>query len=26
VIADQAHSVQPGTSGWARLGTKEAGR
>jgi hypothetical protein len=25
VIADQAHSVQPGTAGWARLGT-EAGR
>ena len=26
VIADEAHSVQPGTSGWARLGTQEAGR
>ena len=26
VIADEAHSVQPGTSGWARLGEKEAGR
>jgi hypothetical protein len=26
VIADQAHSVQPGTAGWARLGTREAGR
>ena len=25
VIADEAHSAQPGTSGWARLGT-EAGR
>ena len=25
VTADEAHSVQPGTSGWARLGT-EAGR
>ena len=25
-IADEAHSVQPGTSGWARLGTQEAGR
>jgi hypothetical protein len=23
VIADEAHSVQPGTSGWARLGTEE---
>jgi hypothetical protein len=26
VIADEAHSVQPGTAGWARLGEKEAGR
>jgi hypothetical protein len=26
VIADEAHSAQPGTSAWARLGTKEAGR
>jgi hypothetical protein len=26
VIADEAHSAQPGTSGWARLGTREAGR
>jgi len=26
VIADEEHSAQPGTSGWARLGTKEAGR
>ena len=26
VIADQAHSAQPGTSGWARLGTEGAGR
>ncbi|MDX6395833.1 MAG: hypothetical protein QOJ73_6896 [Streptosporangiaceae bacterium] len=26
VRADEAHSVQPGTSGWARLGTQEAGR
>ena len=26
VIADEAHSVQPGTSGWARLGAQEAGR
>ena len=26
VIADEAHSVQPGTSAWARLGTREAGR
>ena len=26
VIADEAHSVQPGTAGWARLGAKEAGR
>jgi len=26
VIADEAHSAQPGTSGWARLGTGEAGR
>ena len=27
VIADEAHSAQPGTSGWARLGTtQEAGR
>ena len=26
VIADQAHSVQPGTAGWARLGTEGAGR
>ena len=25
VVADEAHSAQPGTSGWARLGT-EAGR
>ena len=26
VIADEVHSVQPGTAGWARLGTREAGR
>jgi transposase len=26
VRADEAHSVQPGTSGWARLGTQEAER
>jgi hypothetical protein len=26
VIADEAHSAQPGTAAWARLGTKEAGR
>ena len=26
VLANEAHSVQPGTSGWARLGTQEAGR
>jgi transposase len=26
VIADEAHSAQPGTSGWARLGSGEAGR
>ena len=26
VIADEAHSAQPGTSGWARLGGQEAGR
>jgi transposase len=26
VIAGEAHSVQPGTAGWARLGAKEAGR
>ena len=26
VIADEAHSAQPGTAGWARLGTREAGR
>ena len=26
VRVDEAHSVQPGTSGWARLGTREAGR
>ena len=26
VIAGQAHSAQPGTSGWARLGTEGAGR
>jgi hypothetical protein len=26
VRADEAHSAQPGTSGWARLGTGEAGR
>lgn len=26
VIAGEAHSAQPGTAGWARLGTKEAGR
>jgi hypothetical protein len=26
VIADEAHSAQPGTSGWASLGTGEAGR
>ena len=26
VIASEAHSVQPGTSGWARLGAQEAGR
>ena len=26
VIADEAHSAQPGTAGWARLGTGEAGR
>jgi predicted butyrate kinase (DUF1464 family) len=26
VIADEAHSAQPGTAGWARLGTEEAGR
>ena len=25
VIADEAHSAQPGTAGWGRLGT-EAGR
>ena len=24
VIADEAHSAQPGTSGWARLGTDGA--
>ena len=24
--ADEAHSVQPGTSGWARLGGQEAAR
>jgi transposase len=26
VIAGEAHSAQPGTAGWARLGTGEAGR
>lgn len=26
VTADEAHSAQPGTAGWARLGTQEAGR
>jgi transposase len=26
VIADEAHSAQPGTSGWARLGGQEAAR
>jgi hypothetical protein len=26
VIADEAHSAQPGTADWARLGTREAGR
>ena len=26
VIAGEAHSVQPGTAGWARLGEQEAGR
>ena len=26
VIADEAHSAQPGTAGWAQLGTREAGR
>jgi hypothetical protein len=26
VRADEAHSAQPGTSAWARLGAKEAGR
>jgi len=26
VIADEAHSAQPGTAGWARLGGQEAGR
>ncbi len=26
VIPGEAHSAQPGTAGWARLGTKEAGR
>jgi transposase len=26
VIADETHSAQPGTAGWARLGTGEAGR
>ena len=26
LIADETHSVQPGTAGWARLGEKEAGR
>ncbi|HEY1003114.1 MAG TPA: IS21 family transposase, partial [Streptosporangiaceae bacterium] len=26
VMADEAHSAQPGTAGWARLGTREAGR
>lgn len=26
VIADEAHSAQPGTSGWARLAAGEAGR
>jgi hypothetical protein len=26
VVADEAHSAQPGTSAWARLSAKEAGR
>jgi transposase len=26
VTADEGHSAQPGTGGWARLGTQEAGR
>jgi hypothetical protein len=26
VRADEAYSAQPGTSGWARLGTQEEGR
>jgi transposase len=26
VTADEGHSAQPGTAGWARLGTQEAGR
>jgi hypothetical protein len=26
VTADEAHSAQPGTAGWARLGTREAGQ
>ena len=26
VIAGEAHSAQPGTAGWVRLGTREAGR
>jgi Mu transposase, C-terminal domain len=26
VIADEAHSAQPGTASWARLGEREAGR
>jgi len=26
VRADEAHSAQPGTSGWALLGRQEAGR
>jgi transposase len=26
IIADEAHSAQPGTSAWARLGAREAGR
>jgi transposase len=26
VVADEEHSAQPGTGGWARLGAREAGR
>ena len=26
VLADETHSVQPGTAAWERLGTREAGR